>query len=113
MTCRSANSHRLCTSDIVPMDPQISRGHLAGSSILPRSISTWTVCEQVRQRKKATFMSGITGVARMTSPLMATSLSVSEMRYVSPHPVTLTRRDIPVGFNSLMFTVVSPNGLTL
>jgi hypothetical protein len=42
-----------------------------------RSISTCTVCEQVRQRKKATFMSGITGVARMTRPLMQTSLSVS------------------------------------
>lgn len=61
----------------MPMDAQTSRGQRAGSSILPRSISTWTVWLQVRQRKKATFMSGITGVARMTRPLMQTSLSVS------------------------------------
>ena len=38
-------------------------------------------------------MSGITGVPRMTSPLnlMATSLPVSEMHYVSPHLIKTTR----------------------
>lgn len=59
-------------------EAQTSLGQRVGSSILPRSISTWRVCEQTLHRKKAIFMSGIIGVVRMTRPLMQTSLSVSE-----------------------------------
>jgi hypothetical protein len=40
-------------------------------------MSTCIVCEQTRQRKKAVFMSGMMGVARMTRPLIEISLSVS------------------------------------
>lgn len=39
--------------DMVPFDWQASRGHISGSAILPRSMSTGSVCEQTRQRKKA------------------------------------------------------------
>jgi hypothetical protein len=81
---------------MVPSLLHASLGHRSGSAILPLSISTCTVCEHERQRKNATrkeldaesfleepalykpdFMSGITGVARMTSPLIETILSVS------------------------------------
>ena len=60
------------------LDLQRARGHSVGSRILPRSSSTVTECPQTLHLKKACFMSGMTGVVRMTSPLMEMSLSMSD-----------------------------------
>ena len=53
-------------------------------------MSTVMVCEQAKQRKKAIFMSGIMDVARITSPLTETSLSMSAYARVSANETTET-----------------------
>lgn len=60
------------------------------------------------------FMSGIMGVARITSPLMQTILSMSVFWDVSDLWNDERTLNVPWGLSSLMLTLLSPpNGLTL
>lgn len=112
MTCLLAKPDRLWMICIEFGDSQATRGHFVGSVILPRSMSTRTAWWQTEHLKNATlisihvgyfhgvclpsFMSGIMGVVRITSPLTLTSLSMS------------------AGLSSRRLIVLSsPNGRTL
>mmetsp|Transcript_1488 Transcript_1488/g.6218 ORF Transcript_1488/g.6218 Transcript_1488/m.6218 type:complete len:229 (-) Transcript_1488:659-1345(-) len=77
--CLFANTHRLCTSVMVPIDSQSALRHLSGGSFTrPRSTNVKSgASPHTRHLKYAIFRSGITDEHRVTMPRTATSLSMS------------------------------------
>src|SRR5689334_13122577 len=77
MTCLSAKMQRLWTISIEFLLWHKGAVHMAGSLILPRSIVTHFAVLHTAHLKNASFISGMTGVVRITRPLIETSLSIS------------------------------------